>query len=91
MTSSDDRASQHFAGDAFNLTLPSNASASFYPKNANGHYVTRLDRPLKVARGDWVVGISEMHFTKSWHNVDIGKITWLEEQVPDPTRGDLIL
>jgi hypothetical protein len=91
MTSSDSRASQHSAGDSFNLTLPSNVSHRVYPKNANGHYITRLDRPLRVARGEWVVGVSEMHFTKSWHNVDIGKVSWLEEQVADPNRPDHFL
>jgi hypothetical protein len=79
----DDRSGQHFAGDSFYLTLPSNVRG-VHAKNTNGHYRTRLDRPLKLARGDWVVGISEIHFTKSWHNVVTGSITWLEEQIVEP-------
>jgi hypothetical protein len=71
-------------GDEFNVTLPSNSSSSYYPDNTNGNFYTRLDRPLKLARGDWVVGISDIHFTKSWHNVVAGSVTWLEEHIADP-------
>jgi hypothetical protein len=85
MASSDDPFGQHFAGDRFSLTLPSNVSQSFYKKNSNGHYFTRLQHPIKLPRGDWVVGISDIHFTKSWHNVEAGTVTWLEEQLTDPT------
>jgi hypothetical protein len=89
MESSDDRLGKHFAGDSFYLTLPSNVGKSSNANdNTNGHYRTRLDRPLKLARGDWVVGISEIHFTKSWHNVVAGSVMWLQEHSTNPSFSE---
>jgi hypothetical protein len=88
MASSDNPSGQHFAGDSFSLTLPSNVSQHSYPNNTNGHYYTKLLLPLKLARGDWVVGISDIHFTKSWHNVVAGSVSWLEQQLGDSSPSE---
>jgi hypothetical protein len=86
----------------FHVSLPSNASYEVFPDNTNGHYKTHLSRRLKLSASDWIVGLTEMHYTNSWHNIDIGEIVWTEPVLADdgsdadadnlltvPTRGDL--
>ncbi len=52
----------------FYLTLPSNSSARYYSNNTLTKFTTKLLTTVDVS-GPWEVGLSEISFTKSWHNV----------------------
>ena len=53
----------------FYLTLPSNSSIDTYPENSLAHYFTALPKRLSLD-GEWECGLSEIHYTRSWHNVN---------------------
>ena len=53
---------------SFYLTLPSNSSMNYYPTNTLANYVTKLPQLFDL-NGEWEVGLSEIQFPISWHNV----------------------
>jgi len=51
------------------ITLVSNVkSVSSIEKNTIAEFSTQLNRKLKFV-GDWVVGVAEVSYTKSWYNI----------------------
>ena len=52
----------------FYLTLPSNSSLDFYPSNTLTHYTTVLAQDVDLY-GQWEVGLSEIQYPRSWHNI----------------------
>ena len=52
----------------FYLTLPSNSSQKFYPDNTLTHFTTRLHNAVNL-QGMWEVGLSEISFPRTWHNI----------------------
>ena len=50
---------------SIHVSLSSNATYKEFTKNTNGWYQVRLGLP----EGRWEVGIVEMPFSNTWHNV----------------------
>ena len=59
----------------FYLTLPSNSSLNYYPGNTLTHYTTVLAQDIDLS-GRWEVGLSEIQYPRSWHNIQNGK-SWI--------------
>lgn len=55
--------------DQFYMRLPSNSSASYYPKNKTSSFVTKLPEEIQLS-GRWEVGLQEMQYPVSWINVE---------------------
>ena len=53
----------------FYLTLPSNSSMNYYPDNTLAHYTTVLAQDVDLS-GRWEVGLSEIQYPYSWHNMN---------------------
>jgi hypothetical protein len=51
------------------IVLPSNSSSKFYPSNTVGRYTTQLPHPIDLSKGLWEVALAEIHYDKSWYNV----------------------
>lgn len=56
------------------LNLPSNSSSQFYPENTASSYTTHLPIPLDLKGEHWEVGLVEMSYTNSLHNVIGAKV-----------------
>lgn len=52
----------------FYVTLPSNASAKYFPENTQGSYRTKLSTPL-ILDESFQVGLSEIIIPRNWFNV----------------------
>lgn len=52
--------------DQFYLTLPSNSSMNFFPKNTLSTYKTKLAKELELQNGQWEVGLSEIQYPHKW-------------------------
>ena len=53
----------------FYLTLPSNSSLQYYPDNTLTHFTTQLGRSVDLT-GLWEVGLAEIQYPHTWHNVN---------------------
>ena len=60
----------------FYLTLPSNSSLKYYPDNTLTQFTTQLAQPIKL-QGQWEVGLAEIQYPHSWHNMNEG---WIKIQ-----------
>lgn len=74
----------------FYVTLPSNSSMDYFPKNTQSSFCTKLSSSLILSGGDWEVGLSEIFIPRSWFNVDQHNngyqvIYDIEERVLKPT------
>ena len=56
----------------FYLTLPSNSSMNYYPKNTLTRYTTKLVNAISLS-GDWEVGLVEIQYPHSWFNLKRGE------------------
>ena len=65
---------------SIHVSLPSNASHEEFTENTNGWYKVRLARRLRLPEGRWEVGLVDMHFSNTWHNVTDGKLKFQEEE-----------
>ena len=52
----------------FYISLPSNASAEYFPQNTQGSYRTKLSSPLNLGEF-WEVGLSEIIIPRNWFNI----------------------
>ena len=59
--------------DHFYVTLPSNSSEDYYGKQPMSSFKTRLAKPIELDVDDWEVGLAEIIYPHSWHNVADGK------------------
>jgi hypothetical protein len=55
--------------DHFYLTLPSDASATYYPDNTIARYIVKLPERIRLD-GNYEVGLSEIVYSHSWYNFD---------------------
>ena len=53
---------------AFYVTLPSNSSLQYYPKNTTTNFVTRLPNNVDL-EGQWEVGLVEIQYPHCWYNI----------------------
>ena len=60
----------------FTITLSS--SDTSFPENSLADFKTFLGKE-KILDGQWVVGLSEMHYTKSWYNVNGDHVITIED------------
>ena len=56
----------------FYLTLPSNSSLQFYPENTLTHFTTHLPHTINL-QGQWEVGLAEIQYPHTWHNLSDGE------------------
>ena len=54
----------------FYISLPSNASAEYFPENTQGSYRTKLSSPLNLGEF-WEVGLSEIIIPRNWFNIGL--------------------
>lgn len=54
------------------MTLVSNASMTLFPNNKRSSFRTRLPFLHDFRQGEWLVGLTEITYTKSWFNVTEG-------------------
>ncbi|XP_055930006.1 uncharacterized protein LOC129984661 isoform X2 [Argiope bruennichi] len=52
----------------FYITLPSNSSMDYFPKNTQASFRTKLSRPI-ILTGEWEVGLSEIFVPRTWFNI----------------------
>ena len=64
---------------SIHVSLPSNASHEEFTENTNGFYKVRLFRRLRSPKKEWEVGLVDMHFNNTWHNVTDGKLKFQVE------------
>lgn len=69
------------------LTLPSNSSLSFFPKNEAGHFITKLPQTLSFG-DDYEVGLAELQFCNNYQNISNDQV-WFEyeEDRYEPVEG----
>lgn len=77
----------------FYVTLPSNSSKEYYGIQSMAHYRTRLAKCLHLNVSEWEVGLAEIIYPISWHNVynarfRVRKIVsnnwkWIEGDIPN--------
>jgi hypothetical protein len=73
------------------VSLPSNASYRQYPDNTNSDYRVQLERPLVLDAGAWEVGMTDIIYSNSWHNVDEGELSlnYVHRSDDSPSRVDM--
>lgn len=54
----------------FYLTLPSNSSMQYYPKNTVANYITHLPRSIRLDAGEWEIALVETHYPCSFLSVN---------------------
>lgn len=54
----------------FYLTLPSNSSMKYYPKNTAANFVTHLPRSIHLDGGQWEMALVEVHYPCSFVTVN---------------------
>jgi len=65
----------------FYITLPSDSSIKYYPKNTVAHYTTKLPQPIDLD-GDYEVGSSEIIYPHSWlPRQNKSEAYWVEVQL----------
>ena len=62
------------------LTLPSNSSLTFFPKNDAGHFITKLPQTQNFS-DDYEVGLAEIQFSNNYQNVAKDHV-WFEYKEP---------
>ena len=62
------------------LTLPSNSSLIYFPKNEAGHFITKLPQTQDFG-GDYEVGLAEIQFSNNYQNVTNDSV-WFEYEEP---------
>lgn len=64
----------------FFLTLPSNSSMDYFPKNTVTNYTTHLPREVRLD-GEWEVALAESHYPCSFQTVTDDECVWIVYQV----------
>lgn len=68
----------------FYLTLPSNASMDEFPGNTLTHFYVKLERSIDLSR--YMVGLVEMQYPVSWHNLSEAYLIVTKNGVTDEER-----
>lgn len=85
--------------DEFYLTLPSNSSKAYYGKQETAHYFTKLHGSVTLDPSEWMVGLAEITYPKSYDSipacdfsaykdlvVPTGQTPWISAQGTIPAR-----
>lgn len=69
----------------FYLTLPSNSSLETFPRNTLTNFFVKLERSIDLEK--YVVGLIELQYPVTWHNVSNAEITVIRRlgDIPDLT------
>lgn len=73
----------------FYLTLPSNSSMQYYPKNTVANYTTHLPRAIRLDDGDWEMALVEAHYPCSFLSVGNDESIVIYTQPQEETNVDL--
>lgn len=73
----------------FTVVLPSNASTTLFPENTLTHYRTRLAHHLNLHSNAWIVGLREITFPESWHNLHNGWVLVRHENLDKTVKFEL--
>ena len=60
--------------DQFYITLPSNSSEKFYGKQPMHRFKTHIAKPFNIDVEDWEVGLAEIIYPHTWHNITDGRV-----------------
>ena len=66
----------------FYLTLPSNSSMNYFPKNTLTNFNTKLHHEISLT-DDWEVGLSDIILPKNWFNVDKNQYVVIKYFIPE--------
>lgn len=70
----------------FYLTLPSNSSKDYFPKNTVSKYTTHLPRQIRLeGDGEWEMALVEAHYPCSFMTVDEESCIWLDYKLVLPS------
>ena len=61
----------------FYLTLPSNSSMDYFPKNTVSNYITHLPRQMRL-QGEWETALVEAHYPCSLQTIAYDACIWIE-------------
>lgn len=64
----------------FYITLPSNSSMEYYPRNTLSKYITKLHRRIVLDKGEWEVALVEMQYP-SHFETDTSAEMWIQYSV----------
>lgn len=59
---------EHTSLEGFSVTLPSNASKELFKYNTSSCYTFGLAKPIEL-RGEWLVGLCEFIYPRTWYNL----------------------
>lgn len=65
--------------DHFYVTCPSNSSMTLFPDNTLAQFTVQLNNPIELV-GEYEVGLAEIQYPISWHNVRKGKNSFILRQ-----------
>ena len=68
--------------DEFQVTLPSNSSASYFPNNSPACFTTMLPTNIDL-EGDWEVGLMDIQYPFNWPNSDELLLTFIFKLSPE--------
>ena len=70
--------------DQFYVTCPSNSSMLLYPNNTLSRFTVKLNREMDL-NGQWEVGLCEIQYPTSWHNIRAGYNTFVMREMKPTT------
>lgn len=70
------------------FVLPSNASLDHHPDNSLTTYTVQFSEEIVLPSGQWEVGLLEIQFEKSWHNVKGGQMVVKEKS--NPSKSSIV-
>lgn len=70
------------------LHLASNASFKVFPENTNANFKNRLARPLRLVSKQYMVGLQDIQFSKTWKNVNDAYMTVSYQNPDNPSEDD---
>ena len=68
----------------FYLWCPSNSSMTLYPNNTLSRFTVKLNSDIELS-GQWEVGLSEIQYPTSWHNIRTGYNTFVVREMRPTT------
>ena len=73
----------------FYLTLPSNSSKAYFGHQHPSRYKTKLEHAVSLDPELWEVGLAEISYPKSWHNLPVCSfyLSYPSMDVPSGDRG----
>ena len=74
--------------DELYLTLPSNSSKKYYGKQETTHYFTKLHGIVTLDPSEWMVGLAEITYPKSYDSLPALPVTLLLKMTWNYQQGE---